>query len=85
MNDLNANHIDDTRKRLASINNNNNIISNKTNNNITSNSNNNNNSNIPAYLKQITQDRLLKSTFQAVEMPEWKRQLIEKKKRQQAN
>jgi hypothetical protein len=63
---------DDTRKRLASLNNN---TDNKT--NLMT------NNNLPAYLKQITQDRVLKNTFQAVEIPEWKRQLIEKKKRQQ--
>jgi len=65
-----SNTFDDTRKRLASLNTN-------TNNNI------NNNNVIPAFLKQITQERLLKSTFPAVEMPEWKRQLIEKKKQSQ--
>jgi hypothetical protein len=63
---------DDTRKRLASLNTNN-----------KSNNINNNNNVIPAFLKQITQERLLKSTFPAVEMPEWKRQLIEKKKQSQ--
>ena len=63
---------DETRKRLASLNNN---ADNKT--NVMT------NNNFPAYLKQITQDRVLKSTFQTVEIPEWKRQLIEKKKRQQ--
>ena len=63
---------DDTRKRLASLNNNTDTKPNVMTNN-----------NLPAYLKQITQDRVLKSTFQAVEIPEWKRLLIEKKKRQQ--
>ena len=70
-----SNTFDDTRKRLASLN------TNSTNNN--SNNINNNNNVIPAFLKQITQERLLKSTFPGVEMPEWKRQLIEKKKQSQ--
>ena len=38
-----------------------------------------------ALLKQLTRERVLKSSQFEADMPEWKRQLIEKRKQQQQN